>query len=324
MYNKKYQTKRTQITRIFILNIFLLWSSYVQGQMNYKILFGKFEVTALLDGTISLDVENILYNQEKGEATKLLQQSFIKNPVEISINAYLIKTGSKIILIDTGAGELFGGKLSGKIVESLKSTGYTPSQITDILLTHIHGDHSGGLTVQGKRIFENATIHVNKSELEYWMSEKNKQNADVHAVSNNPKTFQNAINILSPYIKAEKIKTFDSDMEILPGINTILIAGHTPGHTAYFLENGKEKMMFWGDLVHVGSVQFMDPLMEDHFDVSLDKGKKKRFEFYEKAAQEKYLIAANHISFPGFGHLRFECEQYIWIPIPYSIEGRVE
>lgn len=81
-------------------------------------------------------------------------------------------------------------------------------------------------------------------------------------------------------------------------------------------------MVFWGDLVHIASVQFIDPLMDDHFDVSIDKGKTQRVAFYKKVSDEKYLIAASHISFPGFGHLKSEGNKYVWIPVPYSVEGR--
>lgn len=314
-----------QITKIGVVGLLVLQTSLLSAQMpSYKILFGKFEVTTLLDGTVTLDAENLLYNKEKGKATELLNNSFLKNPVEISINAFLIKTDSKLILVDTGAGELFGGKLSGKIGESLQSAGYKPSQITDILLTHIHADHSGGLTVQGKKIFENAVIHVNQLEYDYWLSKTNMANADVHSAGGNPKSFQNAADILSPYIKAGKIKTFTSGDEVLEGVKTILASGHTPGHTVYVLEGADEKMVFWGDLVHIGSVQFIDPLMDDHFDVSLEKGKNQRVGFYKKATDEKYLIAASHISFPGFGHLKFEGNKYVWVPVPYSVDGRTK
>ncbi|MBK1895350.1 MBL fold metallo-hydrolase [Chryseobacterium paridis] len=312
-----------KITKILVALLLLVQISYVSAQMpSYKIKFGEFEITALLDGTVTIDAENLLYNSEKGTATKLLEESFIKNPVEISINAYLIKTKSKLILVDAGAGDLFGGKLSGNIVQSLKSAGYKPSEITDILLTHIHADHSGGLTRNKRKIFENADIHVNSLEFNYWINDQNRKMANENDAGNDPKSFQNALESLSPYIKTGKIKTFTSDIEVLPGIKATLASGHTPGHTVYFLETKGEKMIFWGDLVHIGSVQFIDPLMDDHFDVSLNHGKNKREEFYKKAVSEKYLIAASHISFPGLGHLKFENNHYVWIPIPYSIQGR--
>lgn len=313
------------ISKFFIVLIIVFQAVLVSAQMpHYRVSFGKYEVTALLDGTVTLDAENILYNQQKGAATKLLKESFQKNPVEISINAFLVKTDSKLILIDAGAGEVFGEKESGKIAESLKSAGYEPSQITDILLTHIHGDHSGGLTVNGKPVFENAVIHVNKLEFDYWMSEVNKAKADAHSVGNNPKTFETAAKTLLPYIRAQKIKTFVSDSEALPGIKALLSSGHTPGHTVYVIEKEESKLVFWGDLTHIGTVQFVDPLMDDHFDVNLLQGKDRRVEFYKKAATEKYVIAASHISFPGFGHLKFEAGKYIWMPLPYSISGRIE
>lgn len=312
-----------RVTKMLVAGLLILQSVLVSAQMpNYKVSFGEFEVVSLLDGTVNIDAESLLYNREEGKATQLLHESFLKNPVEISINAFLIKADTKLILVDAGAGELFGGKQSGQIAESLQSAGYKPSQITDVLLTHIHADHSGGLTVAGKKIFENAIIHVNQLEYDFWLSKTNMANALANSGGANPKSFQNAADVLLPYIKAGKIKTFRSGDEVLKGVTTILAAGHTPGHTVYCIEDREEKMVFWGDLVHIASVQFIDPLMDDHFDVSLDKGKTQRVAFYKKVSDEKCLIAASHISFPGFGHLKSEGNKYVWIPVPYSVEGR--
>lgn len=133
---------------------------------------GDTEVTALLDGILPVDAEKLFFTNEPGKPTQLLQNVFIKNPVEVSMNAYLVKTNGKLILIDTGAGELFGNA-GGKLVQSLKQAAVAPEEITDILLTHIHADHSGGLVMSGKVMFPNAVIHVNKAETNFWLNEKN-------------------------------------------------------------------------------------------------------------------------------------------------------
>lgn len=134
----------------------------------HRMKIGKIDVTAVSDGTGGVNFLELLTNAKPGEVEDLFAREYI-NPkaVQASMNAYLIEIDNKFILVDTGAGELFGPHLN-KITDSLRSSGVQPEQITDILITHIHPDHSGGLTVAGKRVFPNATVHVNKRELDYW------------------------------------------------------------------------------------------------------------------------------------------------------------
>jgi glyoxylase-like metal-dependent hydrolase (beta-lactamase superfamily II) len=81
-------------------------------------------------------------------------------PIELSINAFLINTGSALVLVDTDAGELFGPR--GRLIANLRASGYQPEQIDAVLLTHIHGEHSGGLSIGGQRVFPNADIYVGR------------------------------------------------------------------------------------------------------------------------------------------------------------------
>lgn len=306
--------------------VLLFMSSLVYGQMPapYKVKVGDTEVTALLDGILPVDAEKLFFTNEPGKPTQLLQNVFIKNPVEVSMNAYLVKTNGKLILIDTGAGELFGNA-GGKLVQSLKQAAVAPEEITDILLTHIHADHSGGLVMSGKVIFPNAVIHVNKAETNFWLNEKNAKKADEKAMGASPKTFSNAMDMLIPYLKAGKVKTFEREKEeIVPHIYTMPTGGHTPGHTVYVLESKGEKMYFWGDLVHMEGLQFVEPTLENHFDVDHKSGIENREKYYDDAAKNNYLIGASHISYPGMGRVKKEGNKYIWYPVPFSLTGRTQ
>jgi glyoxylase-like metal-dependent hydrolase (beta-lactamase superfamily II) len=306
--------------------VLLFMSSLVYGQMPapYKVKVGDTEVTALLDGILPVDAEKLFFTNEPGKPTQLLQNVFIKNPVEVSMNAYLVKTNGKLILIDTGAGELFGNA-GGKLVQSLKQAAVAPEDITDILLTHIHADHSGGLVMNGKVIFPNAVIHVNKAETNFWINEKNAKKADEKAMGASPKTFSNAMDMLIPYLKAGKVKTFEREKEeIVPHIYTMPTGGHTPGHTVYVLESKGEKMYFWGDLVHMEGLQFVEPTLENHFDVDHKSGIENREKYYDDAAKNNYLIGASHISYPGMGRVKKEGNKYVWYPVPFSLTGRTQ
>lgn len=177
--------------------------------------------------------------------------------------------------------------------------------------------------MNGKVIFPNAIIHVNKAETDFWLNEKNAKKADEKAMGANPRTFSNAKDMLDPYLKAGKVKTFEREkQEIVPNIYTMPTGGHTPGHTVYVLESKGEKMYFWGDLVHMEGLQFAEPALEKHFDVDHKSGIDNREKYYNDAAKNNYLIGASHISYPGMGRVKKEGNKYVWYPVPFSLTGR--
>lgn len=314
----------TKIKHAVLLLICLLVSNLAFSQIKdaYKIKIGSTEVYSLLDGTVEVDAEKLFNSHTPGKPTQLLAAQFIHNPVEISINVFLVKKGNKLILVDTGSGELLGST-GGHIVESLASVGIKPEAITDILLTHIHADHSGGLMIDNKKVFPNATIHVNKKELDFWLNETNAQQASKEHMGANPQTFDNAKKMLLPYLKDHQVKTFEGvNTEVLPHIYSYAIGGHTPGHTIYVLKDDDEELFFWGDVIHVAAIQLSAPDVLDHFDVDHHSSDLARKSFLKQAADKNLLIAGAHISFPGLGRLKKEGEKYVWYPVPYSISGR--
>ena len=279
----------------------------------YRMKIGKVDVIALTDGTISIDFLPVLTNTKPGEVKSLLAREFIKpTSVEASMNAYLIQMDNRLILVDTGAGELLGPKLD-KLPDSLRSVGVQPEQITDILLTHIHPDHSGGLTVGGRRIFPNATVHVNKLELDYWTNKSLGEKAPEPTKT----FFQQADQTVTPYIKSGQVKIFDGEVELFPGLRTVAGYGHTPGQTYYILESTGEKLVFWGDIVHVQDVQFADNSVTIKFDVDPNAAAARRKLAFADAAKKGYLVALDHVYFPGVGHVQKEGDHFRWIPVPY-------
>jgi glyoxylase-like metal-dependent hydrolase (beta-lactamase superfamily II) len=132
----------------------------------YRMMLGDFEVTALSDGTLSMHVADLLTHITPKEINDGLARSFQKDPVDTSVNGFLINTGKKLVLIDTGAGMLFGPTL-GKLVANLKASGYLPEQVDEIYITHMHGDHVGGLSADGKMVFPNAVVRASQNEADY-------------------------------------------------------------------------------------------------------------------------------------------------------------
>ncbi|WP_434383029.1 MBL fold metallo-hydrolase [Melittangium boletus] len=279
----------------------------------YRYMLGDFEITVLSDGTVPQEVEKLLH-APPAKVQSLLSAAYLTSPVETSINAYLINTGTALYLVDTGAGELFG-PAGGHLVTALRAAGYQPEQIDAVLLTHIHGDHSGGLMMAGKPVFPNAVVYAHQREAAYWLDAANVAKA---AESHKP-YFQEARAALSPYVAAGKLKTFEGNAELLPGIWTQEAPGHTPGHTFYVARSQGQKLVFWGDIMHVAAVQFADPSVTIQYDVDSKAAAAQRAKAYADAAKQGYTVAGDHVSFPGLGRLKAQGKGYAWVPVNYAI-----
>ena len=278
----------------------------------YSFKLGDFTITALSDGTVPQDLPKLLTNTNPAEIRRLLQRSFLENPVEASINAFLIDTGDKQVLVDTGAGELLGPKLGGKLQESLKTAGYAPSEVDMILLTHIHTDHSGGLVVGGQRMFPTAIVYVGKPDVDFWLNPANAKRSQV-----DQKRFSEAVKTVKPYLDAGKVKPFSGETTILPGIIARPTPGHTPGHSFYVVESRGDRIEFWGDILHVASVQFPKPEITIVYDVDSKAAAAQRQKQFARAETSRRLVAGAHLPFPGIGYLRAENRGYTWVPLDY-------
>ena len=280
----------------------------------YRMMLGDFEVTALSDGTVNLPVRDLLTNITPKAIDKALAKSYLKNPLETSVNAYLINTGEKLVLVDTGAATLFGPTL-GNLLVNMKASGYQPEQVDEIYITHMHADHVGGLMSGDKLSFPNAIVRADKHDADFWLSQANLDKAPADKKG----FFQGAMASLNPYVKADKFKPFDGNTELVTGIKAVSSRGHTPGHAIYAVESKGQKLVLWGDLMHVAAVQFDNPGVTIQFDTDSKAAALQRRKAYAEAAKQGYLVASAHISFPGIGRLRGDGKGYTWIPVNYTV-----
>lgn len=278
----------------------------------YRFMLGNFEVTALSDGTVDLPVEQLLH-QPATETIAALDKAFLKTPLEISDNAYLVNTGKRLVLIDTGAGNLFGPTL-GKLMGNLRASGYEPEQVDDIFLTHMHPDHVGGLSVDRVIQFPNAVVHADRHEAAYWLSQKNLDSAPAASKG----FFQGAMVSVGPYVQAGKFSPFVGSVELVPGVRSYPSFGHTAGHTSYMIESQGRKLLLMGDLIHVPAVQLDRPNVTIAFDTDPDEAAASRIQTFNQAARERTLVAGAHLPFPGIGHLRSTGKTYKWVPVNYT------
>jgi glyoxylase-like metal-dependent hydrolase (beta-lactamase superfamily II) len=282
----------------------------------YRLMLGSFEVTALSDGTVGLAVDQILH-APAGRVTEGLKRNFQQSPLETSVNAWLINTGSRLVLVDAGAGSLFGPTL-GKLAAQIRAAGYQPEHVDDVLITHLHPDHVGGIAADGQRVFPNATVHVDKADADYSLSEARAEAAPKEMKG----FFQGATASLMPYVTAGRFAPFERDGEIVPGIRAIAAHGHTAGHTVYAVESQGQRLVLIGDLVHVASVQLASPEVTIAFDTDEPQAARTRARVFAELARDGSLVAVTHFSFPGVGRLRQVGKGWQWLPIDYSGQVR--
>ena len=280
----------------------------------YRMMIGDFEVTALSDGTVVLPVDKLLTNTTPGKVDAALCKSFLKAPVETSVNGYLVNTGDKLVLVDTGAAGLFGPTL-GNLVANLRAAGYQPEQVDAVVITHMHPDHVGGLMAGDQLAFPNATVHADQHDADYWLDPARMDKAPADAKG----FFQGAMASLNPYVAAGKFKPFKGDTLLVPGIKAQASAGHTPGHSTFAVESKGQKLVLWGDLMHVAAVQFAQPNVTIAFDTDSKAAAAQRLRAFADAAKSGYWVAGAHLSFPGVGHIRREGKGYVFVPANYSV-----
>ncbi len=283
----------------------------------YRMMLGQFQITALSDGTVTIPLDKLLTEIEPATLAASLQEAHLQPMVETSINAFLINTGKQLVLVDTGAGDLFGlpmGEHAGRLQRSLRNAGYAPGQIDVVLLTHIHADHSGGLSHDGARLFPNAQVYVDSHDSDFWLNRSNRAGA----AEGQRHGFDEAQAMLAPYVAAGKLTPFKSGDEILPGIRAVAAPGHTPGHSYYAVESGGQKLLLLGDMIHAGAVQFAHPGTTIRFDVDATAAKARRASEMADAAKNGYWVGAAHLSFPGIGHIAKDGTGYRWLPANYG------
>jgi glyoxylase-like metal-dependent hydrolase (beta-lactamase superfamily II) len=281
----------------------------------YRIQLGQFEITALFDGAIELDTQ-LLKNASATDLQRLLSRMFVGNPkMQTAVNAYLVNTGSHLVLVDTGAAKLFGPAL-GYVLQNMKAAGYEPAQVDTVVITHLHGDHMGGLNdAGGQPLFAKARILVSQADSDFWLSQKVAAGAPAKVQP----FFKMARDSAAPYLASGQWKTFTDGSVLAPGIQAVRANGHTPGHTAYAIESEGQKLLIWGDLVHAHAVQFAKPGVSIEFDIDQKQAIATRRSIMKAMADSKSLVAGMHLPFPGIGHVREDGKgRYSWVPIEFG------
>jgi glyoxylase-like metal-dependent hydrolase (beta-lactamase superfamily II) len=280
----------------------------------YRLKVGDLEVTALNDGAGAFEPH---WLSGKKALMAHVEESLHEDPhlLDVGNAGFLVNTGKQLILVDAGTGTWWGGGAFGRVAVSLRSAGYLPEQVDLVLVTHLHSDHIGGLTTKdGKRVFPNAEVYVAKVESDFWLSPEIAAKAPKDAQP----FFESARGISAPYIQAGKWHTFSGSESIVDGVQLVSLHGHTPGHTGYEFTSRGQKILFWGDIIHVQIVQLGHPEVTAVFDIDPAAAAATRNQLLPTLARENVVIAGPHLAFPGLGRLRQEQKGYVWAPVGFS------
>ena len=259
---------------------------------------GALDAAALKDGDIDVanDGKTIAIGHPPADVAALLTAAGQpKDVLHLSIQPLLVRSGAQVLLFDTGAADASFAR-AGRLPASLRAAGVEPSQVTDIFLSHQHQDHTGGLlTSEGKLAFPNAAIHLSAPE---WDSLKGDKDAAALVAAMTP-----------------KVATFQPGAAIIPGVVTaVAVDGHTPGHSAYEIASGDQRLLYIGDTAHHYVISVQRPEWTIQYDTNAPLAQTSRRALLQRAADGKLRVYAVHFPFPGLGHVQAKGEGFEWVP----------
>ncbi|MBS0847328.1 MBL fold metallo-hydrolase [Citrobacter sp. JGM124] len=262
---------------------------------------GDFLITALSDGDMAASLE-LLSGIEISDAGDIQRSNGITEPDNIHINCYLIRGRGRVILVDTGTGGLNGA--GGLLLENLKQLGISPADIDTLLLTHGHPDHIGGLLdKKGCPIYKNAELYLHPQEAEFWTDDNRLQSAGEREL----RQISLARRTLDAY--AEKLRFTDGD-EIIEGIQSVCLPGHTPGHIGFQITSDNVTLLIWGDIVHYPYIQTEHPAVSIRFDNNPVQAEETRKKILGQVTKNNWLVAGMHLGEEGFVYIGATAEGY--------------
>ncbi|WP_331030685.1 MBL fold metallo-hydrolase [Brevundimonas sp.] len=258
---------------------------------------GELQAAALRDGELTFpaaDREMSPWSDTAEVSALLTTSGQAEGQIHLSIQPLLVRDGDRVVLIDAGAGGQMGTE--GNLLASLRAAGVEPGQITDVLISHAHGDHVGGLAGKdGALAFPNAVIRMSAAEWEYAKAGAAEAGAGPLLAAITP-----------------KVETFAPGAQVTPSIRAVALEGHTPGHSGYEIVSGRDRLLYIGDALHSSLVSVQRPELVNAWDGDSAAAIRTRQGLLERGASGSLRIYGVHFPFPGLGEFRRRDDGFVW------------
>ncbi|MEY9429735.1 glyoxylase-like metal-dependent hydrolase (beta-lactamase superfamily II) [Bradyrhizobium ottawaense] len=277
----------------------------------YALRIGEIDVMVVSDGVLTLPGAMLAHNAAPAVREAWLKENFLPpDAFDWALNVVVVRSGGRTILIDAGMGAEFPLPRAGQLIHRLEAAGIDLASVTDVVLTHMHMDHVGGLLVDGvkQQLRPDLQIHVAAAEVKFWES------PDFSHVSM-PDGFPDALRATAKRFTKEyrsQLRLFEDEHEVAPGVVIHRTSGHTPGHSIVRLTSGGDRLTFAGDLVF--AVGFEHPDWHNGFEHYPEEAARARTSLLRELAETGGLLVATHMPFPSVGHVATAGDAFRWVP----------
>ncbi len=255
---------------------------------------GKLSLASISDARFEMPNDGKVFGVDAGPAAvaDVLKAAHAPtDPIVLSVDALLVRDGARVVLIDTG----LGPKAGGALMASLKLAGITPDQVTDVLITHVHPDHIGGLLdAGGQPAFPKARVRMSSADWTFLQGQ-----ADMAAM----------VKAIAPQVSA-----FEPGAQVTPSITAVAIPGHTPGHVGYQIVSGKDRLFDIGDTAHSSIISLAKPDWTMGFDGDAAAARTSRRATLTELAGDHERVFAPHFPYPGVGTIAASGDGFVWQP----------
>ncbi len=280
----------------------------------YAVRIGEIDVLVVSDGVLPLPTEMLAPNAEPAVRAAWLDDMFLpRDAFDWALNAVAVRSGNQTVLIDAGLGSDPDLHLprAGQLIKRLEAAGIDLSAVTDVVLTHMHMDHVGGLLVDGvkEQLRQDLRIHVAAAEVKFWEAPDFSHTAM-------PPGFPDALRATAKRFANEyrsNLRTFEEEHEVAPGVVVRRTGGHTPGHSVVHVASGDDALTFAGDAVF--AVGFEQPGWHNGFEHDPDEAARVRVRLLRKLAETGELLVATHLPFPSVGRVAIDGDAFRWVPV---------
>ena len=288
------------------------------GFYRYKV--GSIEVTVVADGINRVRLtDGFVLNAKKDEVNAALEAAFMEKDIFIApYNPIVINTGGKLAVIDTGFGEAAyksSQGLNGQFLTNLAAAGIDANTVDAVIISHYHGDHINGLLKSDNSLaFPNAEILVPAPEHKYWMDDGEMSRASTPRIEG---LFKNVRRVMHGEV-LKRLRTYEWNREIIPGVIAVGTPGHSPGHTCHIITSGPSKVYVQGDLTHAPFLFVRNPGWHPYFDHDPIRAEATRRKVYDMLVAEKMLVQAIHYPFPSLAHIEKTATGYRENPVAWN------